>query len=146
MGTRSLIARQIGPDEYRTVFCQTEGHLECQGAILAEHFTNPDQVDRLLDLGDLHRLGAKMEPGGTVALRRDRQCANTEPEINTLENLDSSGGMIEFVYIFDQDNRWKYFQGGYLDDGLRDVKADLEALEQGIDILKGPRLDFCDPA
>ena len=33
MGTRSLIAKQTGPDTYRAVFCQLDGHLESQGAI-----------------------------------------------------------------------------------------------------------------
>lgn len=157
MGTRSLIAKQVGPDEYRTIFCQMEGHLECQGAILLEHFATPDQVDKLLDLGDLYLLHPKLEPepdqhhsyekpqaGVVVAYHRDWQCTNVEAEINTLEELDGSGGMIEFVYIFDQENQWKYFQGGYLDEGLRDVKADLEALEQGVDVLKGPPFDFLD--
>lgn len=157
MGTRSLIAKQVGPDEYRTIFCQMEGHLECQGAVLLEHFTTPDQVDKLLDLGDLYLLHPKLEPdpnqhhsyekpqaGVTVAYQRDWQCTNVEAEINTLEELDSSGGMIEFVYIFDQDYQWKYFQGGYLEEGLRDVKADLQTLDQGIDILKGPPFDFLD--
>lgn len=155
MGTRSLIAKQIGPDEYRTIFCQIEGHLESQGDMLLKHFTTPEQVDKLLDLGDLYVLHPNLEPdpgqhhsyekpqtGTTVAYQRDWQCTNMEAEIKTLEELDSSSGMIEFIYIFDQENQWKYFQGGYLEEGLRDVKADLQALDNGIDVLKGPPFDI----
>ena len=157
MATRSLIARQIGPDEYRTIFCKIEGHLESQGALLLEHYNTPEIVDKLLDLGDLYHLEPKLEPepgqhhsyekpldGITVAFKRDWDCTGVDAEIKALEELDSDGGMIEFIYIFDQDNQWKYFQGGYLEEGLRDVKADLQALDQGIDVLKGPPFDFLD--
>lgn len=157
MGTRSLIARQVGTDEYRTIFCKMEGHLESQGAMLLENFQKPEQVDKLLDLGDLYLLYPKLEPdpnqhhsfenpqtGVTVAFQRDGKCTNMNAEIKSLEELDSSDGMIEFVYIFDLDNQWKYFQGGYLEEGLRDVQADLQTLERGIDILKGPPFDILD--
>ncbi|MBQ8835574.1 MAG: hypothetical protein IJ001_11745 [Oscillospiraceae bacterium] len=157
MGTRSLIAKQIGPDTYRTIFCKIEGHLESQGEMLLQYYNTPEQVDKLLDLGDLYTLCPKLEPDPskhhsyekpqadvTVAYQRDWQCTNVEAEINTFEELDESGGMIEFIYIFDQNNEWKYFQGGYSEEGLRDVRADLQALEQGIDILKGPPFDFLD--
>ena len=157
MGTRSLIAKQIGPDAYRTIFCKIEGHLETQGEILLQYYNTPEQVDKLLDLGDLYTLCPKMEPdpglphsyenpqdGVTIAYKRDWNCRLVDADVKTLEELDESGGMIEFIYIFNQNNEWKYFQGGYSEEGLRDVRADLQALEQGFDILKGPPFDFLD--
>ena len=155
--TGSLIAKQISPDAYRTVFCQIEGHLESQGDMLVKHFDTPEKVDELLSLGDLYVLYPQLTPDPsrkhsmeerqqnvTVAYRRDLGETDMDAEIHTLEELDSPDGLIEFVYIFDLDHQWKYFQGGYLEEGLRDVKADLQALEQGIDVLKGPPIDFLD--
>ena len=48
------------------------------------------------------------------------------------------------VFIFNQDGVWKYFQGCYLDEGLRDVKEDLELLEQGVDVIKPPPFELDD--
>lgn len=154
MGTRSYICRQIGPDTYRTVFCQLEGHLESQGATLVKHYNSPEQVDKLLDLGDLYLLYPKLEPDEsvphnhsyrqeyvTVAFQRDCNCSNMDAKIMTLDELAESGPMIEYTYIFTKDNEWKYFQGGYLEEGLRDVKEDLKALEQGIDVIKPPPME-----
>lgn len=131
--------------------------METQGVKLLEHYNTPDMVDKLLDMGDLYMLEPKLEPmpglqhsyenpqdGVTIAYQRDWGETDMDAQIHTLEELDSDGGMIEFIYIFDQSNQWKYFQGGYLEEGLRDVKADLQALDQGIDILKGPPFDFLD--
>lgn len=132
--------------------------------MLLKYYNTPEQVDKLLDLGCLYMLCPKLKPdhlyphnsdnrqeGVTVAYLRDWNPEEMEVEegdlnawISTLEELDESGGMIEFIYIFDQNNEWKYFQGGYSEEGLRDVRADLQALEQGLDILKGPPFDFLD--
>ena len=146
--TGSLIAKQIGPDAYRTIFCQIEGHLESQGDMLVKHFDTPEKVDELLSLGDLYVLYPQLTPDParkhsmderqqnvTVAYQRDWGETDMDAQIHTLE---------EFVYIFDLDHKWKYFQGGYLEEGLRDVKADLHALDQGIDVLKGPPIDYLD--
>jgi len=62
----------------------------------------------------------------------------------TLEGLDSSDELVEFIYIFNQDNEWKYFKGCYLDEGLRDVREDLELLGQGVDVIKPPPFDLDD--
>lgn len=155
--TGSLIAKQIGPDAYRTIFCQIEGHLESQGDRLVKHFDTPEKVDELLSLGDLYVLYPQLTPDParkhsmddrqqnvTVAYQRDWGETDMAAQIHTLEELDSPDGMIEFVYIFGLDHQWKYFQGGYLEEGLRDVNADLQALDQGIDVLKGPPIDFLD--
>ena len=155
MGTHSYIAKQIGPNQYRTVYCQLDGHLEYQGAMLLEHFSDPDRIDQLLDLGDIYLLEPKLDPdasrkhdcinhqdGVTVAFQRDADCTGVEARVMTLQELDNSDEFIEFVYIFNQNNQWQYFQGGYLEEGLRDVKADLQALEEGLDIIKPPPFDI----
>lgn len=84
------------------------------------------------------------QKGVTLSYGRDGQCPDMDAKIETLEELGSADDYIEFVYIFDQDQVWKYFQGGYLEEGLRDVKEDLEALENGIDVIKPPPFDFLD--
>lgn len=157
MGTRSLIAKQTGPDTYRTIFCQLDGHLETQGPLLLEHFSTAEQVDKLLALGDLYVLHPALEPdpamphdfessqdGVTIAFHRDWGMDGMEAKDYTLEGLDSSDELIEFIYIFNQDSEWKYFQGCYLDEGLRDVKEDLELLDQGVDVIKPPPFDLDD--
>lgn len=157
MGTRSLIAKQTGPDTYRAIFCQLDGHLESQGAMLLEHFNTPEQVNKLLALGDLYLLHPTLEPDPalphnfesrqqdvTIAFHRDWGMDGMEAKDYTLEGLDSSDELIEFIYIFNQDSEWKYFQGCYLDEGLRDVREDLELLDQGVDVIKPPPFDFLD--
>ena len=157
MGTRSLIAKQTGPDAYRAIFCQLDGHLESQGAMLLEHFNTAQKVDELLALGDLYVLYPTLEPNPsqphdfenrqkdvTVAFHRDWGMEDMAAKDYTLEGLDSTDELIEFVFIFNQDGEWKYFQGCYLDEGLRDVKEDLELLEQGVDVIKPPPFDFLD--
>lgn len=155
MGTHSLIAKQIDTDTYRTVFCQMNGHLEFQGAMLLEKFSTPEQVDRILDLGDLYLLYPILEPDSalphtldspqknvTVAFQREFGYEDMAARNYTLEELGGYDELIEFVYIMNQKGEWKYFQGGYLEEGLRDVKEDLDLLEKGIDVIKPPPIDF----
>ena len=125
--------------------------------MLLEHFNTPDQVDKLLALGDLYLLHPTLDPDPalphnfesrqkdvTIAFYRDWGMDGMEAKDYTLEGLDSSDELIEFIYIFNQDNEWKYFQGCYLDEGLRDVREDLRLLDQGVDVIKPPPFDLDD--
>ena len=69
--TGSLIAKQIGPDAYRTIFCQIEGHLESQGDMLVKHFDTPEKVDELSAMmaGDFDP-GLKEHPSTSLRARR----------------------------------------------------------------------------
>ncbi|WP_155817557.1 hypothetical protein [Anaerotruncus colihominis] len=42
---------------YLTIFCHLNGYPDDNGKVLADHYNIPEQVDRLLALGDLHSLG-----------------------------------------------------------------------------------------
>lgn len=107
-----------------------------------DHYNTPEKVDELLALGDLSVLNIKLNPDPsrphsfdykerqkdvTVAYGRDRGEKDTESEIMTLAKLDDQNNWTEYVYIFTQNNEWKYFRSGHSQEGLRDVKEDLDA-------------------
>jgi hypothetical protein len=154
MSTRSFIAKQIGEDKYRTIYCHSDGYLTYNGAMLLDHYNTPEMVDKLLDLGDVSYIAEKLEPdpsmphgfdynqrqdGVTVAYGRDRGETNVEARDMTLAELDDSNNWTEYVYIFNQDNEWKYFKRNCSAEGLRSVKDDLaeEYAQYGIERPEG---------
>lgn len=141
MSTRSFIAKQIGEDQYRTVYCHSDGYLTYNGALLLDHYNTPEKVDELLALGDLSVLDTRLYPdpdrphsfdydkrqdGVTVAYARDRGDRDTQADIKSLAQLDDPNNWTAYVYIYTKDNEWKYFRAGHSQEGLRDVDEDLE--------------------
>ena len=142
MSTRSFIAKQIGKDAYLTVYCHSDGYLTYNGALLLDCYNTPERVDELLKLGDLSYLAESLYPnpdyphsfdygerqsGVTVAYGRDRGDKDVAAVRMTMAQLDDPNNWTEYVYIFTQENEWKYFAAGHSQDGLRDVAEDLEA-------------------
>lgn len=137
--TRFLIAKQIGPDAYRTIAGLCDGYLEHTGAILLTHYNNPEIVDRLLDLGDIHFLDRKLEPdtsrclgipqeGVTKALARDFGDKGTEAAVLTLKQLDDPKSFNDYIYIFTEVNQWAYFKGGMSEYGLLNLRDSVDRL------------------
>lgn len=122
MSTRSIIAKQIGEDQYLTIFCHYDGYPDDNGATLVKHYNTPERVDALLALGDLEVLCEKIEPtpqtphtadapqpGVTVAMRRDMELSGCEAAEMTREELiEPEYEGIEYTYIFNQDGKWLY--------------------------------------
>lgn len=138
MSTKSFIAKQIGEDEYLTIYCHNDGYLSYNGAMLIDHYNTEEKVDELLKLGDLSCLCKTLNPDPTkphssdlrerqkdvsVAYGRDVGEYGTDARIYTAEYLNSK---LNYVYIFNKDNGWKYFKSGYLDEGLRNIEEDLK--------------------
>ena len=141
ISTRSYIAKKIGEDAYLTIYCHVDGYLTYNGAMLLDHYNTPERVDALLALGDLSSLQEKVEPdpnlphsfnyderqkGVTVAYGCDRGETGTEARVATLADLNDESNWTEYVYVFDENNQWKYFKTGQAENGLRDVGEDLE--------------------
>lgn len=141
MSTRSFIAKQIGDDEYLTIYCHSDGYLSYNGAMLIDHYNTEEKVDELLKLGDLSCLCQKLNPDPTkphsfdygerqkdvtVAYGRDRGETNIEARTYSMEKLDDPQNWTEYVYIFNKDNGWKYFRSGQSEQGLRDIEEDLK--------------------
>ena len=56
MGTRSTIALEFADGTVEQVYCHWDGYLDHNGAILAEHYSNPFKLRDLIDLGDMSSL------------------------------------------------------------------------------------------
>lgn len=139
MSTRSIIAKQIGEDQYLTIFCHYNGYPDDNGARLVKHYNTPERVDALLALGDLEILREKTEPspqtphtadapqpGVTVAMRRDMELSGCEAvEMIREELIEPEYEGIEYTYIFNQDGKWLHFPVGE-EYEWRDLKEDLE--------------------
>lgn len=136
MGTPSYIAKQLGDDSYLAIFCQAEGYLHSLGAILSKHYNTPEQVDALLSLGDIHSLGAKLNPDPaipgeqkdvTVAYGRDCGEPGYEAAQMGVEDMLDGENFVEYLYIYTQDNRWKFLCCTTEEMILRDVEDTLQA-------------------
>lgn len=135
MSTNSIIAKKIGKDKYRAIFCQCDGELTDNGRILSKYYTTSERVDQLLELGDLYALGERLsetekgEAGEdvTIAYARDRGeelCPAKEYPLEELFDLDTP-----YVYIFIKEDKWVYSGWGGLESDLREVKEALKYLE-----------------
>ena len=141
MGTRSYIAKQIGADSYRSIYSQLDGYPSYLGLLLIDYYNTEEMVDKLLDLGDIYVLKPKLEPDTklphdwitqqkdvTVAFGRDMEEPGFDSTIKTLADLNKNFE-IEYVYIFTQENEWKYFTVGELNQGLLDLKETVDYIK-----------------
>lgn len=146
MATRSLILREKEEGEYEALYCHSDGYLTHNGAILLDHYSERERVDELFKRGDLSYLAPIMDPERTKYHSYENPCSNvcvfygrdrgysaedTAPFKCTLEEIDRDP-LIEYAYIFDKNNTWKYFEVGDLKkDGLKSLETSLDNLFKG---------------
>ena len=140
MSTRSYICMEVGDNRYKTIYCHFDGYLDYNGKMLTEYYNDRARVEKLLELGDLSILREKIDPAPDrrhgfdfneqqkdvcVFYGRDRGDEGATARIMTMEELDDPENWTEYVYIFNRDGEWKYFESGQSWKGLRDVREDL---------------------
>ena len=157
MSTNSIIAKKIGKDKYRAIFCQCDGDLTDTGRILSRYYTKPERVDQLLELGDIYALGERLwesekeKPGEdvTIAYARDRGeelCPAKEYPFEELFDLDTP-----YVYIFvKEDKAMEYltaasehgntFARELLERDVQELAADWKVLAARERVAKAPCL------
>ena len=116
MSTRSRIAYEEASGKIRSIYCHYDGYLRHNGQILFDHY-NKDNIEELLDLGDLSML--RISPDLCEAYGRDRGESDTEAlEFNSFKEyvdwIDSD--CIDFSYILKQDGKWYYWTWDYSED------------------------------
>lgn len=66
MSTRSIIATTNPDHTISAIYCHSDGYPSRVGKLLLDHYTNPDDITRLMGLGDLSWLGDKPEDPGDL--------------------------------------------------------------------------------
>ena len=108
MGTRSYIGKQNQDGSIRAIYCHWDGYPDHVGKVLKKHYNKEDELDALLDLGDLSSLAPTLDE--SVAYARDRGA--TDVDATTLENeLAFSCHALrcgaEYKYLYSRDGKWK---------------------------------------
>jgi hypothetical protein len=121
MATRSSIAVKTD-NGIRSIYCHWNGFPDYNGAVLNEHYTSPEKIAQLIDLGDLSYLSDEVgtEPQDfnnpnsdiTLAYGRDRGetdvDAVTHPNIESWADLRKSSGC-EYGYLW-ENGSWATFE------------------------------------
>jgi hypothetical protein len=121
MGTRSTISIEKENGTLETIYCHWNGYPSYNGEILLNHYTTPEKVQGLVDLGDISLLGELSDcPEGhsyyspsknrTVAYGRDRGEEGTGKTIHQRDAFPSMGQ--KYSYIFRNDGKWEYSSYG----------------------------------
>lgn len=87
MSTRSNIIMQDADGTCRTIYCHNDGHPDGVGRMLAEHYADPEDIRRLIDLGDISWLGETPEDPGDL-WERQKTILDTKPGETPGEWLD----------------------------------------------------------
>lgn len=161
MATRSAIAKQLGQNKYKAIYCHWDGYPEGVGACLFRDYNTPERVDALLKLGDLSSLHSKLEPTKgsghsfdtpekdvTIAYGRDRREKNVEAQIlNSIDEIKKRYDC-DYIYIFTLDNEWKFIYADDSSNELVDLKQFLEkkaTIKEDLKDFKTLGLDALDP-
>ena len=103
MATRSTIAIKT-EDGIKAIYAHWDGYIEHNGRILREQYKTAEQVNALIELGDISQLG--LDTGLTVAYGRDRGEELTDVEPRTFATIAEwvegyTDSWCEFYYLFD---------------------------------------------
>ena len=118
MATRSRIGMVNELKEILSVYCHWDGYPDYNGAILSEHYRDPEKIKKLIGNGDISSLRPEIDFEGehsfdspqenvTVFYHRDRG-EGTEPVIQknyTREGITKCNAGEEYIYLF-EDNEW----------------------------------------
>jgi hypothetical protein len=97
MATRSTIALEYADGTVDQIYCHWDGYLENNGQILAQHYTDPFKVQKLMELGDMSSLNENIGEAHDFDDRRasDNQCTfygrdrgETDTEANRFKDFE----------------------------------------------------------
>ena len=119
MATRSFIGKKLDDGRVRFIYCHCDGNPESNGKVLLKNY-NLNNIDKLLDNGDLSVLGKRIDPissehsfsnpenGTCVFYGRDRGEDGVDAIVRNMDDYlhDTNDWDIEYKYLLDSDGRW----------------------------------------
>lgn len=117
MATRSRIAIELADGSVESIYCHWDGYPDHNGRVLTDHYTLPEKVQDLIDLGDISYLAPILEPTGThsfndpedgvvVAYGRDRGEKGVGKKSHSSVSDFFNGDIEEYGYLFTQEGQW----------------------------------------
>lgn len=155
MSTRSFICKETPDGRYFGIYCHSDGYLTYNGALLVDHYSDAEKVDKLIALGDLSVLAEKIDPDPSrphsfeynerqddvcVAYTRDRKEKAEDTRARFLTPQDALESWGEYMYVFGQDGVWRYFDLCADEEPvLHDVKEDLAKEYKRMGFIEPPK-------
>jgi hypothetical protein len=120
MSTRGRIAIQLPDESILSVYCHFDNYPEGTGVNLVEHYSNREDVEELIDGGDISCLWTNVgwnnetlsETGPLYYSSRGEECPPHHD--NNLEEYLSEGE--EYAYIFTLEDEWVCYNMHQFDD------------------------------
>lgn len=105
MSTRSRIGIQLNDGTVKSIYCHHDGYKAYVGEILKEYYTNPDDIEKLVALGDISSLYKTLEETAKVAYG-DSPSRTDKSYYEFYDKIGKCGE--EFTYIFMEDYTGAY--------------------------------------
>lgn len=118
MSTSCLISKEVGDNQYLTIYCHFDGYPWRMLKLLKKSFNNESKIDELLSLGDCSSIYDKLYPtpgvvhtflnpqeGVTVAYNRDRGEEDCEAKVYDRYTLARSNN--DYHYLWTKDKGWE---------------------------------------
>ena len=118
MGTRSRIGMKQEDGSVKSIYCHWYGYPDGVGKELIVNYQDPEKVKKLISLGDISSLNARVEPDPeeehsfddpkkdiTVAYHRDRGEEYTEPRVDQTIFAYSKSDLEAYGYLY-SDGVW----------------------------------------
>lgn len=100
MATRCRIAKVQDDGTIKSIYCHWDGYPEGVGKTLLEHYTDPDIIDKLIEIGDISSLRDTIEE--TAKEHYDSEACRKDEDIKEfMSHIEDAGE--EYSYIFQKD-------------------------------------------
>ena len=107
MGTRSYIFTETQNDNFIGSYSHWDGYPEGVGVRLLNNYTDQDKINEVCNLGGFSTLQ------DTVVETAEKQY-NDQPvaEVNTGRDALEYGDMVDYIYVY-EDNNWWFYETSY---------------------------------
>lgn len=109
MSTRSTIALEYAGNVIKKIYCHYDGYIEHTGLVLATKYTKREEVQKLIDGGDLRGVEINGEP--QYFKNEEPMFPNVYTYKSYVESIDQV--FHEYNYLFRLNGKWEVIEGHY---------------------------------
>ena len=146
MGTRSRIGLALGPDQIISVYCHYDGYIEHNGRKLIDNYLYKEQVEELIDGGDMGHLHTRQtwesgkilrdesgeyicDKNGNIRYKNDREPQpmyyserneDCPPKMSNFEEFLSGNCGEQWCYLFTPGSGWQAWKLGLGDENTQE--------------------------